>query len=137
MDAQLQRALNMEAFDAAKQIRLQREQVDEAVAKLEESKKGRSGTATTSSTDVRDTVSEVLSLPAMVHAQGTLLRVYSMLANRLGGADAGAISGCSSCQGTKAEHVLPRACCCAPSCSAPSRRRTTLRQQSCEISSLI
>lgn len=58
-DTQLQRALNMDAFDAAKQIRLQREQVDEAVAKLEESKKGRSGTATASNTDVRDTVSEV------------------------------------------------------------------------------
>jgi hypothetical protein len=62
MDVQLQRALNLEAFDAAKQIRAQREQVDAAVAKLEESKQGRSGTATSSNTDVRDTVSEGLLL---------------------------------------------------------------------------
>ena len=59
LDTQLQRALNMEAFDAAKQIRQRREQIDEAVAEFESTKQGRSGTSAVNSSDVRDTVSEV------------------------------------------------------------------------------
>jgi len=62
LDTQLQRALNMEVFEVAKQIRERREQLDSSIAEFEESKQGRSGTATTSSVDIRDTVSEGLLL---------------------------------------------------------------------------